>query len=155
MDKAFQEYAVDTLYRLQTLGEKIIKKLADIGLEIVKIEFAKGFQNYEGNNQYSCYVEELGDAQHLAVTAQGEAVCFIEFGAGVHYNGGGETYPYKKPQGIVGIGEYGKGLGKNDFWYYKKNKSYGNPAQCGFQKATSKVKENIQKVVNEVLNGEI
>ena len=50
------------------------------------------------------------------VVAGGHAV-WIEFGTGV-YNNGGESYPGTRPEGIVGIGQYGKGKGSKPVWLY-------------------------------------
>lgn len=66
-----------------------------------------------------------------AVKANGHDVCFVEFGAGVWSNGG-ESYLGTRPPGIVGIGQYGKGRGKQDRWVFKKNGekfwTHGTPA---------------------------
>lgn len=66
-----------------------------------------------------------------AVNANGEDVCFVEFGAGVYYNGS-EPYLGTRPQGISGIGEYGKGRGKQWMWAFNRNGetqwTHGTPA---------------------------
>jgi hypothetical protein len=78
-------------------------------------------------------------AQGYELVAEGEGVTFLEFGAGVHYNTP-DPYSGERPPGIVGIGEYGHGYGKNKFWKYygddgELHYSWGNPAAMGFIKA--------------------
>lgn len=60
-------------------------------------------------------VENDGDV--TVVIASGEEAVFIEFGAGVYYNGGAGTSPHPKGEenGFL-IGEYGKGQGKKNVW---------------------------------------
>jgi hypothetical protein len=71
------------------------------------------YQNHSGN--------------HGEVVMEGPGVSFLEFGAGVHFNGTG-SYPIKTPPGIVGIGEYGMGQGKQDMWKYGNKWTHGNPS---------------------------
>ena len=63
------------------------------------------------------------------IVCGGTQVLFIEFGAGItlanktqmttnEFNQKVEKAP--RPVGIVGIGEYGKGYGKNDKWYFSE-----------------------------------
>lgn len=61
-------------------------------------------------------VEEDGDVS--LVIAQGEDAVFIEFGAGVYYNGSAGTSPHPAGQanGFL-IGEYGLGHGKRNMWF--------------------------------------
>lgn len=58
----------------------------------------------------------------------GTQVLFIEFGAGIAHktetstvilSGNQEIEYATRPNGIVGIGGYGKGLGQNDSWIFK------------------------------------
>lgn len=55
-----------------------------------------------------------------AIIAQGEEVAFIEFGAGVAFNGsvGSSPHPMGDTMGFT-IGSYGKGKGKQQVWGYK------------------------------------
>lgn len=69
------------------------------------------------------------------IICQGSQVLFIEFGAGIKHktetstivnDGSGDIEWASRPQGIVGIGEYGKGYGKNDYWFYKSQTGRGS-----------------------------
>lgn len=63
----------------------------------------------------------------LEIKCIGSQVLFIEFGAGQYFYTEAELTLYKKeipqirprPPKIKGIGEYGKGRGKDDIWFYK------------------------------------
>lgn len=93
------------------------------------------------------------------VTARGKAVAFVEFGAGVYFNGNGSDRP--RPEGIVGIGEYGKGHGKQWSWAYRTGKfrkgggqevriTAGTPAQPGMWLAAKEAREKLVNIAREV-----
>lgn len=103
---------------LEQKRDELVRELGDIGVNQADILFTNA--PYDGTKEIEVSVEtSVGEESYTAtIIAQGEAVCFIEFGAGIHYNSG-LNYPPGRPEGIVGIGEYGKGQGKNDSWLYK------------------------------------
>ena len=85
--------------------------LALIGAREASIRFTTAM--YDGTNDVQ--VEVTPTNKGWVITAKGDAVCFIEFGAGVYHNTA-EPYPNPRPEGVVGIGEYGKGYGKRKAW---------------------------------------
>ena len=119
---------------------------------------------YDGDNDAIVSLQATENGYN--VVASGNAVCFIEFGSGVHYNSGG-SYPLPKPSGIVGIGQYGHGAGSNDHWTYSGNPgtdgktftnelgqervlTYGNPAQMPMYYALRQMQQEAEQVVREV-----
>lgn len=102
----------------------ISERLSLIGIQEASIRFANAM--YDGTNDVHVMTEESssGDTYTFTIIAEGQAVCFIEFGAGVYYNSA--AYPLPKPEGVVGIGEYGSGKGKQTTWAY-----YGEPGSNG------------------------
>ena len=67
------------------------------------------------------------------VIARGEDAVWVEFGAGVHYNGSAGTSPHPKGSELgFTIGGYGKGMGKKDVWgFYEDGElrlTHGAPA---------------------------
>ena len=60
-------------------------------------------------------VDDQGDV--TVIIAHGKDAVFIEFGAGVYYNGSAGSSPHPKgaEMGFL-IGEYGKGMGKRNVW---------------------------------------
>jgi hypothetical protein len=107
---------------------------------------------YDGTNDVSVHLDEISNG--YAIVADGKAVAFIEFGAGVYHNGS-EPYPNPRPDGIVGIGEYGKGHGKRKAWGYLDENdelviTRGNPAAMPMWYASEEIKSSVLKVVREV-----
>ena len=59
-----------------------------------------------------------------------------------------------KPEGIVGIGEYGFKMGRQDSWTYEQGNvrviTYGNPAAMPMYFASVEMRQRLQDAVNEV-----
>ena len=138
--------------------KRLLEKLAYIGVKEASVRFTTAM--YDGINDVNVTLEKSGNS--YAIVARGTAVAFIEFGAGVYHNSGG-AYPNPKPEGIVGIGEYGKGRGKRRAWFYKgdagtngevqKNgvvKTRGNPAAMPMWYASEEMRNAILRIAKEV-----
>lgn len=129
---------------------ELTKRLARIGYNEAKVRFA-GAQ-YDGDNDASVTVEAISHGYKIVAT--GRAVFFIEFGAGVFYNGT-EPYPEPRPAGIVGIGEYGQGKGKRKAWgFYDESGelvvTHGTPAAMPMLHASRVMRQQIEKIAREV-----
>lgn len=130
--------------------KRLLEGLAEIGLKEASVRFTTAI--YDGTNDVSVRLD--GENDRYVITAEGETVAFIEFGAGVYHNTG-EPYPNPRPQGIVGIGEYGKGRGKQKAWGYLNDNNEvvitrGNPAAMPMWYASEEIKNSILRVVKEV-----
>lgn len=130
--------------------DKLLEKLAYIGVKEASVRFTTAM--YDGVNDSSISLEPI--AGGYCIKAEGNAVAFIEFGAGVYHNPG-EPYPNSRPNGIVGIGEYGKGLGKRQAWGFKDDSgelviTHGNPAAMPMWYASEEMQSNILKIAREV-----
>ena len=128
----------------------LLEGLAEIGLKEASVRFTTAM--YDGTNDVSVHLDTTNDG--YAIVADGKAVAFIEFGAGVYHNTS-EPYPNPRPSGIVGIGEYGKGMGKRKAWGYKNENdevviTRGNPAAMPMWYASEEIKNSVLKVVREV-----
>lgn len=149
IDRAIKEvkrFKQDFLDREQ----KLLEGLAEIGLKEASVRFTTAM--YDGTNDVSVKLDTTKNG--YVIVASGEAVAFIEFGAGVYHNTG-EPYPNPRPEGVVGIGEYGKGYGKRKAWGYKDENdevviTRGNPAAMPMWYASEEIKNSITKVVREV-----
>lgn len=148
--------------KLKRIEESICEGLAQIGLKEASVRFSSA--RYDGVNDSSVSIEQTEKGYN--VVASGNAVAFIEFGTGVTHNRG-VNYPIKKPSGIVGIGEYGKKMGRRREWRYKGNPgthgvlrkdpktetewvvTQGNPAQMPMYKALVKMQDEAERVVRE------
>lgn len=130
--------------------DKLLEELAHIGVKEASVRFTTAM--YDGVND--SHVTLKPTSTGYAIVAEGHAVAFIEFGTGVHYNTG-DPYPNPRPAGIVGIGEYGKGLGKRQAWGYKDESgelviTHGNPAAMPMWYASEEMRSKILKIAKEV-----
>ena len=129
---------------------RLLEELTKIGLREASIRFTTAM--YDGVNDSNVRAE----LTHFGyrIVAEGKAVAFIEFGSGVYHNSG-EPYPDPRPDGIVGIGEYGKGYGKRQAWGYKDESgelviTHGNPAAMPMWYASEEMRNAIVKTFKEV-----
>lgn len=130
--------------------KRLLEGLGEIGLKEASVRFTTAM--YDGTNDVSVKLDETDKG--YAIVAEGKAVAFIEFGAGVYHNTG-EPYPNPRPTGIVGIGEYGQGKGKRKAWGYKNENdelviTRGNPAAMPMWYASEEIKSSVLRVVKEV-----
>ena len=152
--KELKQYKQDFL----TKEKKLLEGLANIGLQEATVRFSTAM--YDGVNDVSVTLDKTNNG--YSIIADGTAVAFIEFGTGVYYNPS-EPYPNPRPEGIVGIGEYGDGKGKRRAWYYKGEpgtngeiqengaiKTRGNPAAMPMWYASEEMRKAILQIVREV-----
>jgi hypothetical protein len=135
---------------LEQKKNKMLEKLADIGLREASVRFTTAM--YDGVNDSHVTLKPIDNG--YAIVAEGHAVAFIEFGAGVYHNPG-EPYPNPRPDGIVGIGEYGKGYGKRQTWVFRdeageKVFTHGNPAAMPMWYASEEMRSKITQIAKEV-----
>ena len=130
--------------------KRLLEGLAEIGIKEASVRFTTAM--YDGTNDVSVKLDETKNG--YVIVAEGEAVAFIEFGAGVYHNTS-EPYPNPRPQGVVGIGEYGKGHGKQKAWgYIDENDEVvitrGNPAAMPMWYASEEIKNSVLRIAKEV-----
>lgn len=135
---------------LDSKKDKLLKRLGEIGVREASVRFTTAM--YDGINDSSVSLET--NKNGYVIVAEGHAVAFIEFGAGVYHNSG-EPYPDPRPEGIVGIGEYGKGHGKRQAWGFKDESgelviTHGNPAAMPMWYASEEMRNSILKIAKEV-----
>jgi hypothetical protein len=131
--------------------DEVAKRLADIGAADANFRFANAY--YDGDNDVVITVKHNGIGKYT-VSADGEAVLFIEFGAGYKYG-----YGHPEPQGL-GPGTYpGKGHWDDpNGWYLPKKvqeetgieKSYGNPPAAAMYNTVKDLEGEIDRIVREV-----
>lgn len=130
--------------------DKLLEELGKIGVKEASVRFTTAM--YDGVND--SHVTLKSTKNGYTIIASGHAVAFIEFGAGVYHNSG-EPYPDPRPEGIVGIGEYGKGYGKRQAWGYRNEAgeltiTHGNPAAMPMWYASEEMRSKIEKIAKEV-----
>lgn len=121
-------------------------RLAMLGATVASIQFARAI--YNGSNDVTVRVDDTGSV--AVIYAEGEAVAFIEFGAGA-------TYGYGHPQAGefgVGPGTYPDGKGHWDdpkgWWYGSGQHSYGNPPAMAMYSAVQAITESVTEIAREV-----
>ena len=144
--KALKDYRAS----LEDKKNKFLKELADIGVREASFRFTTAI--YDGVNDSSVTLEPITDGYRIL--AEGKAVAFIEFGSGVYHNPS-EPYPNPRPDGIVGIGEYGHGYGKRPAWGFKNETgelviTRGNPAAMPMWYASEEMRKAIAQKFKEV-----
>lgn len=156
--KEIKEYKKEVLEKMKLFAEKI----AVIGASEASIRFTTAI--YDGTNDVFVSLDSNGSG--YVIEAKGKAVAFIEFGSGVYHNPS-EPYPNPRPDGVVGIGEYGDGKGKRRAWFYQgepgtngevqKNgvvKTRGNPASMPMWYATEEMRKSIEQIAREVFGSD-
>ena len=135
---------------LDAKTNRLLEELAYIGVKEASIRFTTAI--YDGVNDSSVTLETISNG--YCIKAEGKAVAFIEFGAGVYHNPG-EPYPNPRPAGVVGIGEYGKGLGKRQAWGFHDESgelviTHGNPVAMPMWYASEEMRNAIKAKFLEV-----
>jgi len=160
IDQAMQEletYIQDLKSKTDRLRDLIAERIAWSAAEgfssAIADDIFTGGERPSGN--VSVTMENTGEI--TVVIASGTDAVFIEFGAGVYYNGsaGSSPHPDGAAMGFL-IGEYGKGYGKRNAWALpgstKANPilSHGTPAVMpmyhGVQDAIAVIGELAQEV---------
>ena len=133
-----------------------VSKLAEIGLQTIDSNTeVEGDTNFNG--QAYVQLERSSASAKATLVLHGEGVAFIEFGAGVHYNGsaGQSPNPFGAKLGYT-IGSYGLGQGVNDSWvYYDENEfryktSQGTKAAMPMAKADEEIRREFIRTAKEV-----
>ena len=149
------------IYRQELIrkSDLLVQRLAEIGLEVVNTnKTGKGDSDFGGLESYF-EVRHSGINTIATLVLKGKDVAFVEFGAGVHYNGAGGSspHPYGLSLGMI-IGSYGKGYGLQNHWYYKGDgdtkwqKSYGTEAAMPMYKASKEIRDRFIGIAKEVFN---
>lgn len=141
---------------IQAKTKALNERLALIGQEKAQTGFDANAL-YDGDDR-EVRVTAYPEADGWVVIADGHAVAFIEYGAGVWFNGS-EPYPTSgeivRPPEVAGIGEYGKGQGKRDVWVFvdregRKHFTRGTPADMPMFRATETIRNEITAIAQEV-----
>ena len=133
--------------------QELVNRLAQEGMEIAQFYFDVGV--YDGKKDVTVRVEPRGD-KCAAVIAEGNAVLFLEFGAGYLLG-----YGHPEP-GAYGPGTYpGKGHWDDPGgWYLPKaaqqatgiEHSMGNPPTAAMYNAVKELERRIQEIAAEVFS---
>ncbi len=160
-----EESIAEAIRDLNSYKNDIVKKseqLRDRVAERISLESQRGFDGaiisdiINGSPKYakvSVSVEKTG-AMTLVI-AKGEDAVWVEFGAGVYYNGSAGSSPHPKGSelGFI-IGGYGYGMGKKKTWgFYEDGDLFltrGAPAKMPMYNALKSACDEISIIAQEV-----
>ena len=158
LDKAIQQIR-QYQNSLNDKCTEFVRRLAEVGIPVIdeNIAAAQGDSD-KGHNTY-IKINSFGSYSQAELIVESNSILWIEFGAGVHFNGhlGSSPHPKGEELGYT-IGSYGKGQGKNDFWFYYADSgeavmSHGTQATMPVYKAGLEIKRQILKIAKEVFGG--
>lgn len=151
--RQLEEYKVSLRFKVSLF----VQKLAELGIQTIESnKYSYGDSDFNDLRSY-VWLDEMGDTVKATLILSGKDVAFIEFGAGVHYNGGGSPNPLGQQLGMT-IGSYGLGNGLNDSWVYHDDEtnqfvtSYGTKAAMPMYQADQEIRNNFLSVAKEVFN---
>lgn len=161
LQKDLEKYKDSLNYKVKIFAEK----LAESGIPVINSNMAKaaftvdekGIQSGADPQHYThVKLHAFGDYARADLIVEGSELLFIEFGAGVYYNGTAGSSPYPKGQefGYV-IGSYGKGHGVQKVWGYYADSgelilTHGVEATMPVYKASLEIAENVVKIAKQV-----
>lgn len=146
----------------------LVKELAEVGIPVIDENMAKANYTYDENGvrsgsdtSHRTYVEMSGSQSGTATAkliVEGKELLFIEFGAGVYYNGDAGNSPH--PKGVVNgmiIGSYGEGHGVQKVWGYYDDDgnlvlTHGVEAQMPVYKADMEIIQKYVEVARRVFS---
>lgn len=153
--REIEEYKNSLVYK----AAKFVERLADIGIPVID---ANMYTEGDSNPEHNVYVRmrSFGAYSEAVLVLQGKDILFIEFGAGVHYNGAVGMSPHPKGQDMeYTIGSYGQGKGANDSWvYFSEDEghfktSHGTKASMPMYKAGVEIRRQVLQIAREVFGG--
>lgn len=144
---------------LKRKNDEFVKHLAELGIPIINQNIASAAGDSDKSHNTYIKINSFGDYSQATLVCEGRDLLFIEFGSGVFYNGSAGTSPHPKGAELgYTIGSYGKGQGKNDFWFYYADSgesvmSHGTEATMPVYKASIEIMQNIRRIAREVFGG--
>lgn len=137
-------------------NEIFVQRLCEVGIPVVRENISSSTGDSDKNYNTYIQVNSYQGYSEAKLIVEGRELLFIEFGAGIHYNGSAGSSPHPKGNEFgYTIGSYGKGLGKKDHWYYTADtgeniKSFGTKATMPVYKASQTMIQQIRKIAKEV-----
>lgn len=140
-------------------NELFVRRLTEIGIPVIDQNIVAAQGDSDKNHNTYIKLNSFGSYSQATLVVEGADLAMIEFGAGIHYNGSAGSSPHPKGQEFgYTIGSYGKGHGKNDFWFYYADTgesvmSRGTESTMPVYKASVEIIQNIRRIAREVFGG--
>lgn len=144
---------------LQYKVHLFVKKVADLGVDIAKVNVARLGAVFTGELKDSIHTKDggiLGNKAVFYVVADSKHAVFVEFGTG--QLGQEAPYPYPMPEGIewkynvgatimeISDGQYGWFYPKDGKWYFTQ----GMPSRPFMYETAIELEDNLVKIAKEV-----
>lgn len=150
--KTIEQYRND----LPRKCELFVRRLAELGIPIINANTSAAKGTTDKNHNTYIRIQSFGSYSQAELIVEGQGILFIEFGAGVYYNGSAGTSPHPLGQELgYTIGSYGKGKGKQKAWgYYDESGdlvlTHGTEATMPVYKASVEMRNQMLKIAKEV-----
>lgn len=159
--------------KIDNKADIFIERLALLGVPVIREKFASADTDdfdFDRSHYTHIQLESFGDHHKATLVVEGRNLFFVEFGAGIHFNGGGSPNPsvvqdvpggtlYHAGGAELGytIGSYGKHQGLKDFWFYYDDQggsqmSHGTKASMPMYSAEMEIISKIQQLAREVFH---
>ena len=137
-------------------NEVFVRRLAELGIPVIDQNIAVAQGDSDKSHNTYIKINSFGSYSEAKLVFEGKSILFIEFGAGIRYNGSSGTSPHPKGEEFgYTIGSYGKGQGSKDFWFYYADTgesvmSHGTEATMPVFRASQEIIQNIRRIAREV-----
>ncbi len=137
-------------------NEVFVRRLAELGIPVIDQNIAAAQGDSDKSHNTYIKINSFGSYSESKLVVEGKSILFIEFGAGIRYNGSSGTSPHPKGEEFgYTIGSYGKGQGSKDFWFYYADTgesvmSHGTEATMPVFRASQEIIQNIRRIAREV-----
>lgn len=137
-------------------NEVFVRRLAGLGIPVIDQNIAAAQGDSDKSHNTYIKINSFGSYSEAKLVVEGKSILFIEFGAGIRYNGSSGTSPHPKGEEFgYTIGSYGKGQGSKDFWFYYADTgesvmSHGTEATMPVFRASQEIIQNIRRIAREV-----
>ena len=162
--------AIDQLNRYASRLEDRAARIRQRVAEEIQWSASAGFSTAIASDIYTggtprvadVTVDIQDDGEITVVIASGEDAVFVEFGAGVYYNGSVGHSPHPNGEGQLGftIGSYGKGKGKYNSGALPESsagtviRTRGTPAAMPMYFGVREAANRLADIAREVFNGD-
>lgn len=153
--KSLEFYKNEIVYK----NDVFVRRLSELGIPIIESNILSSQGDSDKTHNTYIKLNAFRDYSKATLVCEGKDILFIEFGAGIHYNGSVGNSPHPKGQklGYI-IGSFGQGKGKRDIWGYYADSgevilSHGTQATMPMYKASLEMQQKILQIAKEVFGG--
>lgn len=163
--QALKKQLLDYKAELNSKCDKFVRELAEVGIPVVESKVAEAGFAYDekgiqsgSDAKHNTYVkvDSLIGMSKATLVLEGSEILFIEFGAGVSYNGsvGSSPHPKGAENGFL-IGTYGMGHGSQKVWGYYADGgelvlTHGTKATMPMYSASLEIREKVVETARKV-----